>query len=425
MVFLIGMMRSCWALLATLALLLPCGPIVAQEQENKLEPPGLENYRRWGFLRARPGIQLTNLGYDSNILSRSSGQVVSDITATLSPKLDGLILFGSKAFVTLSEQFDYTLYAENSDQNYWNNAFASRVTMPFRKFGVFADWSIDDLRFRPVDQEDIRIKGEHRELGVGMILQPGWRTEIEIGRYARRSRHEDPQSQPLAVPVNERLDRDEQRTSVDLSYHLRGRTSALLHVENKEIEFRFPFIDAQMQAIQRDTDEWRSLVGFRLGQGASVIGHLLLGWGRIDATDPRLQDLSEVIGELDATWIAGSRTRVRLRGERTPGFSVSQGNAYYLDTVGSIRTVHFFTHFLGGEVGLRRGKLDFPEALSGTTRQDETSHYELGVRLRLLESADGRRIEYSLTVGRYERDSTIDSFDQDKTTFGFGAVLGF
>ncbi len=111
--------------------------------------------------------------------------------------------------------------------------------------------------------------------------------------------------------------------------------------------------------------------------------------------------------------------------ERTPGFAVSGANTYYLDTHGSIRTVHYFTSLFGGELTVRLGQLDFPEATTGTTRHDDISHYEMGVRMRLLNAADGRRVEYSLTVGRYRRDSNIEGFDQEKTTFGFGAVLGF
>lgn len=401
-------------------LLLLAAPVAAQQQDDKLEPPDLERYRRWGFLRARPGVELTNLGYDSNILSTSTGEKVSDTTATISPKLEGLVLFGSKAFLTFYEQFDYTLYLENGDQNFWSNSFETRATIPLGKFGVFVEGAYDDLRLRPIDQEDIRTESKRRELGFGVILQPGWRTEIELAQYGNRWRYDDPQGQN----VSERLDRDETWTRLDVDYDLGGRTRLLLRLENKKIEFLSPF-DTGTALVQRDTDERRGLAGFRLGRGSTLTGHLLLGRSRIDAEDPALQDLDEFIGELRATWIAGNRTRVTFVGERTPGFAVSDSNAYYLDTFGSIRTVHYFTRLVGGEVSARRGRLEFPEALVGTTRKDETSLYQVGVRLRLLAAPDGRRVEYSLTVGRYNRDSNLPGFDQEKTTFGFGAVLGF
>jgi hypothetical protein len=156
-----------------------------------------------------------------------------------------------------------------------------------------------------------------------------------------------------------------------------------------------------------------------------LVGHALIGWSRIDAQDPLLRDFSELIGELDATWIASSRTRFRFVAERSPEFAVTGATTYYLDTLGLIRAVHYFTGVIGGEVAVRRRRLDFPDALVGPTRQDRISHYEAGVRLRLYNGSDGKRVEYSLTLGRYRQDSNIPGFNQERTTFGLGAVLGF
>ena len=409
-----------YVLVLTLFLTLVTTPAGAQQQDNKLEPPELDRYRRWGFLRARPGIALTRVGYDSNILSSSSGDVVSDYTATVSPKLDGLILLGSKGFLTLTEQFDYTLYLENSDQNFWSNSFSTRATVPFRKFGVFGEVNLDNLSLRPLDQEDIRTKTTRRTVGTGVILQPGWRTEIELGRYEDRLRYEDTDQ----TSVSARLDRDESRTDFQLSYRMRGRTKALLSVENSRIEFAQPF-DTGSALVDRNVTGWQSLAGFSLGDGAPLVGKFLLGWSTIDAQDASLEDLSEMIGQVDATWVSGGRTRIRFRAERVPGFAVSEGNAYYLHTHGELRAIRFFSRFLGGELAYRRDRLDFPENASGTTRKDDTQFVVLGVRLRTFSAADGRRIEYSLKLGRYRRDSNQDAFDQDRNTFGFGVVVGF
>lgn len=403
-----------------LLLLLASVPSAAQHQDNKLEPPDLEDYRRWGFFRARPGFELSRLGYDSNILSSSTGELVSDFAATLSPRLDGLVLFGSAGFLTLGDQFDYTLYKDNSDQNFWNNEFTARATIPVKRFGVFAEVALDDQQLRPIDQEDIRTQSRRRNFGGGLILQPGWRTEIELARHVNRWRYQDVQSQ--SIP--ERLNRDETSTDLDVSYALGGRTRALLRLQDKKIGFVFPF-DTGTTFIDRDTTQRSALTGVRLGRGAALTGQVLIGWGRIDATDPGLEDLSELIGELDATWVVAPRTRLRLGGKRATGFAVSEGNTYYLDTSGSVRAVHYFTNLLGGEVAYSRGRLDFPEAQTPPTRQDLFQEVQVGVRLRVFNAADGRRIEYSLTVGRYRRESNIFGFDQERNTFGFGAVLGF
>ena len=391
-----------------------------QPQEDKLSIPDLSQYRRWGFLRARPGVELSNFGYDSNILFNNTGATVSDITATLSPKLDGLILLGSRGFLTFEEQFDYTLYLENGDQNFWNNSLSTRATIPFKGFGFFGEWDFEDVRLRPLDQQDTRAESKRREIGGGMILQPGWRTEIEVAVYTDKYRLKDEEG----TPIGTRLNRNETRTDLEVSYQLRGRTRGLLELERKRVDFLAPF-DTGTTLVERDTRELRWRTGLELGRGGPLQGRLLLGWATINAQDPILEDFSEMIGELDVTWLAGSRSRVRFEAERRTGFAVSEGNAYFLDTFGAVRFIHYFTTIIGGEASYRRGTLDFPRATIGITREDEIERMELGIRLRLFRGADGRRIEYSATFGRFRRDSNLPGFDQDQNTFSLGAVLGF
>ena len=37
----------------------------------------------------------------------------------------------------------------------------------------------------------------------------------------------------------------------------------------------------------------------------------------------------------------------------------------------------------------------------------------------------GRRVEYSIRVGRYRRQSTLPEYDFSRNTFGFNAILGY
>ena len=57
--------------------------------------PDLARYHRWGPLRARPGFQFSNVGYDTNIFADTVNPV-GDYTATLSPKLAALAAFTEK-----------------------------------------------------------------------------------------------------------------------------------------------------------------------------------------------------------------------------------------------------------------------------------------------------------------------------------------
>lgn len=393
---------------------------------TSLEPPELSRFLRWGPVRVRPGIELSNLGYDDNILFSDSREKVGDYTATVSPKLEGVVLFGSRAFLTFKERLDYTVYFDNSDQNYLDNRTSARLTVPFRRMGVFADGLWSRFNSRPVDLEDTRPEGQESRYGVGVILTPGWRTEIEIGRVVRDLSYDDRDQDGGAISIARRLDRSENGTTIQVRYRILGRTRAVLDGKIASIEFDNPFrLPDDKTPIQQDTREWRLLGGAEFGEGGRLTGTVRLGWGEIDAVDPSLPDFSDYIGDAELVYRFGTGTRLRLLTERLPGFAVYDGNAYYLETNYGLRAVHYFNRLFGVESGIRRGTLTFPERVGGRDREDLIKRYDVGIRLRISDNSLGRRLEYSIKIGRYRRESTLPSVEQSQTTFAVGAVLGF
>lgn len=409
--------------------LVGAGAAVAEVDQSRLEPPDTERYLRWGPLRVRPRIALRNLGYDNNILYTSAAEQVGDYTATLTPRLEGLVLFGSRAFLTFEEQLDYTVYLENSDQNYLDNRTAGRITVPFSNFGLFVDVSGTRRRSRPVDREDIRNRETERRITAGGIARLGWRTEVEVGFGVGDITNTDPDFAPTMPgdvdPIARRLDRSDESWTIDADYRVRGRTTLLLETLYKTLDFDYPFQTGGV-TLPRDTIETRWQVGARFGEGGRLVGTVLAGLGRIDAEDPSLPDLDEAVGELELAYRLTGRTRMVLEGSRLPGFAVTEGNSYYLDTRVGLRMLHYLNRIVGLEAGARTGTLTFPEtAGGGDPRKDDLNRYELGVRLRLAENSMGRRVEYRVRLQRYERTSNVVFANQDQTTFAIDAVVGF
>lgn len=384
---------------------------------GKLEPPDLSRYLRWGPVRVRPGFQISNLGHDDNILSGSDDEKIADYTVTLSPKLAGLVLFGPRAFLTFDERLDYTLYFENSDQSFLNQQGKARLTLPMQRIGFFTDLGWADVDFRPVDLEAVRPERRERRAGLGVILEPGWRTEVEIGGRFSDFAYTDPEP---GSNIEERLDRDERATTLEVAHRVAGRTWLLLDGLLNRIDFDEPY-----NGIARDTRERRLMGGFELEPGGSLSGTLKLGWSRIDAEDPVLPDLSEAVGEAELGLRIAARTRLKLDGTRLPGFAVYEGNAYYVSTSAGLTALHYLTPFLGLEGRVERGRLSFPESQSGFEREDEWLRYHGGIRLRLAQNSMGRRVEYAIRIGRYRRDSNLESVEQSRTTVGIDAVVGF
>ena len=389
--------------------------------DSKLEPPDLATYLRWGPVRVRPGFQLSNLGYDDNILFSDAQDKVADYTATLAPQLEGLVLFGDRAFLTFRERLEYTVYRRETDQNFLNSRSSARLTVPLQRIGFFTDVGLDNVKSRPVDRQDVRPKREENRFGAGVILVPSWRSEIEIAGTFSDFRYTDPD---LNARIAEQLDREERGTRIDAGFRIWGRSRILLHAVRKTIEFDEPFRDNGVET-PKDTREWRALTGLEFGKGGTLTGSFLVGWAVIDAKAPTRPDLEELVAEAELFYRLTSSTRVKLEVERLPGFSVNGADAYYLETEAKVRVVHYLNRLFGVESGFGVGRLAFPESEAGSPREDDIRRYDVGVRLRLAENSLGRRVEYSLTVGRYRRESNVGGVEQSQNTVSFGAVLGF
>ncbi len=400
--------------LAVLALAL--GVCSVWASESNLQPPKLDQYLRWGALRVRPGLALSNVGYDDNILYNDTNKV-SDYTATVSPKVELLVLFGDRAFLQLNQRFDFTLYLENTDQNFDNNHTAARVTVPWSKIGFFADLGFDRLHQRPIDLESIRVERKEKTLDLGVIFDPNWRTEIELAQTAANLSYDDP-------TVAQRQDRDERGTRIDASYRIFGRSRILLAALVKDVDFANVF-DTEIGPVRRDTREWRLLGGLGFGEGGSLTGEFRVGRARIDARDPVVPDLSEIVGDAELALRLGSRTKLQLRAARLPGYAFFEASTYYLETRGGLRIVRYLNRIVGLEAGGSLGRLTFPSSLSGTEREDDLTRYDVGVRLRLSENSIGRRVEYRFKIGRSRRESTLPSQNQNRNTVSFDAVVGF
>jgi hypothetical protein len=410
-------MRQSWIRWALLLAALGAEPCLAQQ--SALEPPELGRYLRWGPLRVRPRFEVKNLGHDDNIFSSTTNEV-DDLTATLAPRLDGLVLFGHRAFLTFDEQLEYTAYRDHSDQNFTNQRFVARATFPLRGKGFFVDGLLNRLKERPIDAEDIRADRDEDGFGVGVILQPGWRTEIEIGRSRKSLSYFDEDAAPGApTTISDRLDRSEDRHDVELRYRILGRTRLTLHGQVGTIDFD------NAAAAGSDSRDWGVLPGLDFGLGGPLSGSLSIGWQEIDADDPTQPDFEDVVGRAEIAYRPGSRTTLRLEGLREPGFTVSSTSIFFLNSRIGLRALYYVNRIIGIETGGSRGKLEFPGPSGGFEREDRTDSYEVGLRFRLAENSLGRRVEYRLRWQHYRTDSNDDLLDRTRTTVGLGAVLGF
>jgi len=417
----------------------------AASGDGPLEPPDLSQYVRWGPLRARPGVNITNLGYDDNVFFASGQEEPQgDYRITLGANLEGLMLFGDRAFLEFDAGLNHTIYQTYGgtttingpdgpevipSQNYTNGLLTSRITFPFRGgWGVFADLDLVQAENRPTSEFDTRVRQRTNLFGFGFILELGWRTYVEFKRAAADLSYDDGRTDLTAA----RLDRVEQSNELRVGYRITGLTSLTLDLTNTDYTFDV--------ASDRDSTERSILPGFAFGERSRLGGWVKIGYSNFDMKDPAQQDYNGPVGEARLYYRMGSGTTFRLEGGRIVSFAVFGDNTFYLDRFGHLRATHYVNPVIGFFVGGGMGTLSFPgsDPLDAGTggqcpgdgtpcvrRVDDNSEYEIGVLFRAARSQNGKTVEYGFSWRETRRDSTINRLDQSRGTWGFTANAGF
>jgi hypothetical protein len=384
-------------------------PMVEGATSNDpLEPPDLGDYVRWGPIRARPSVGVSNLGKDDNVFfATGPEEPKSDYRVTVGGGLDGLVLFGDRAFLTFDERLSYTLYdkygsattttdsngnpIKRPSQDFHNQVLTSRVTFPFSGWGVFADLDFIQTEIRPSSEFDSRVKQQVERAGAGFIVELGWRSYAEFER-SRSDWSYDEHDRPGTAA---KLDRNEQSSALRVNYRLTGMTR--LTLETELVEYSFD------KDILRDSTQLQILPGFTFGEDSRLSGALGIGYSQFDMRDPRLDDFDSTIGAGSFRYRLGSGTTLRLDGGREVGFAVFELNTFYLNRFAEARATHYFNSIIGGTAAYYYGKLSYPQ--EDGARIDTNTEYELGVLFRALKTQGGKVVEYGLSWRTTQRDS--------------------
>lgn len=389
--------------------------------DGPLEPPPLDRFLRWGPFRVRPGFAVPAFGYDNNILANAgtSQPSVGALGIRLEPRLEGVLLFGHTAFLTFRERVDYTAYQGYSDLNYFEHAGSYRLTVPFRRFGLYGDFAANRLKDPPLTEIDTRPVRRELRTGVGVIFELGWRTEIETGFVRSDWTVTDPDFlSSSGETIGDLQDRVESGTRFRARYRVAGRTRLTLDTTRRDVVF-------DNASLQRDSHETVVLPGIELDTKGTIGGSLRVGRTRLDAKDPAAPDLTATVGDAKLAFRLTSATTLRVEASRRAGYGVYSDNRYYQDESYEGRLVHWLNRIFGLEGAIGNGSLSYPETTDAFARTDDYDRAEAGIRFRLPESALGRLAEYSFFVRRWKRDSTLDALDDSRTVIGFGASVGF
>jgi len=408
-------------------LLILASPVVLAQTISPLDPPDTSLYLKWGPLWARPGFAISDLGYDSNVFAVADDSVVpkvGDYFVAVTPRLKGLVLFGQQAFLTFDANLQFYAYAQQRDLDYFNVFSNARLTVPFRRFGVYGDIGFDRTRDRPIEDPSIRPLRKTYPLGAGLIFKFGWRSDAEVGYTQARFTADDPTDPcdpgvPASCAINRFNDRTEVGARLKARYLAFSRTRVFLEVSQRKITFNYP-----EAAAQRDGDERRQFVGLDFGLGGRISGRFRIGHANFDLVGSNASDFNGPVADVALAYNFGaSGSRVTLVGARDVRYTVFDVIPLYLYTGGDVTLFKYFNRFLGVQVGAGRATVDFLGDPTG--RVDTNTTGTLGLLFRVSETSLGRRVEYALRYTRWILNSTVDRLDRNRGTIGFGVSFGY
>ncbi|HEX4823525.1 MAG TPA: outer membrane beta-barrel protein [Candidatus Polarisedimenticolaceae bacterium] len=424
------------------ALILGLATLSARAQEiSPLEPPDTSRYLQWGPLRVRPGLIIPTFGYDDNVYAIPNDSTfprLGTYFVALAPRAEGLVLFKHWAFLTFDEKLEFYLYApvKNSDSypvalqkaieqtnlNYFNQYGTARLTVPFRRIGIYWDFGFNRTRDRPYDAQSIRPIRKEYPLGIGLVTKFGWRTDSEIGVFSTRMNAElsnDPCEAPGAgcATVAQVNNRTESGARWKARYLMFGRTRLLVDVGARKIDF-----DDPVTAAHRNGDERRFTAGLDFGLGGRIFGNFHVGEATFDLTDPTQADFRGVVADVALGYDFGSSgSRVIVTGTRDVRYSIYDVSPLYLYTGGDATFIKYFNRFIGMEISGGLAALDF----LGSDRVDDITTGGAGIRFRVSENDLGRRVEYAFRYTRTKIDSSVATNNQNRGTVGFGVTVGY
>jgi hypothetical protein len=365
----------------------------------------------WGPFRARPYFMMKNLGYDSNVFLQD-GTATSDFTATAEVGLRLFSLFRNRGALQVEEILDYVWYEQNGELTHFNNVFQAKGAYYMRRGRAFAELRLLSLEERPTSEIDYQIRRRERSLGAGWeFVWPHSSLRFRMGRdsFDYEAGNEAGENIPPA------LNRLEKSVTVTGSKRILPKTDLLLEWEGKRIDFIEPAGEPS------DSRSRRISTGFLFDASAFIKGSIKVGWQDLEPDNDQLQGFAGIVGDGALVYRFTGHTALEIRGRRQTGFTTAFANIYYIDNGYGATLTQALGDRVAGEVGIDRGRIDFPvptlafdeedDVLVSGHRVDEIRAYFAGASYRF-----SPLTRFGLRLGVWERNSTFEFLNRHRFT---------
>ncbi len=376
-----------------------------------------KGFFRLGPLYVTPSF-LISTGYDSNALSTPVAE--SDVTARVGPGIRLAVPLGSAAFVDVYQEVDYVYYREQIELRRWFDITRVGAGFGGRRFVFKFTDEFRDETGRPTSEFDFPVEQRTNQLEGSLALALGWRHLLRFGYGRSFFEIEEGLSDPA---VAARLNRDQDSAFANFGRRLTAKTSAVAEGFYESFQF---------DDTSRDGDSFGGRFGFEFSPvggdpltttelpfaGSFLNGRFLLGFRRVQPTDPERVDFTGLIGSVDVTFGFGEGQRLQALYSRDVVPSIFDENWFFIENRWGAAFTYQITDRFSVTPGFSIGQNRYP--LPGETEEGTEEIFDDHRTVRL---AFDFRITERWTVGvasdYLDRNSNVFAFAKDRLQVGF------
>jgi len=399
-----------------------CAAVPAFAQDVAPDPFSTARFR-FGAVAFSPGINVTNMGWDTNVFNEWENPK-TDFTLTLTPQTDAWLRFGP-ARVKVHASIGYVYFADNYKERSWNTDDSIRFEVPLIHFRPYAGYSYLYIRDRPGFEVDARVRRTENAMLAGLDLPLTRKTTV--GGAFRRTKTDYAQGATFnGNYLRDTFNRTTDVYTASARYALTPLTTILLDTEYVRERFEFSPL--------RNSEGFRLLPGVEFKPLALISGTARVGVRQLNFDSPFVPDYIGPVASVDLGYTLLGTTRLSARVDRDVAYSYEDLQPYYILTgvTGTITQRLSTTWDLQARVGNERlayqrtvsplggdsGTAFAPVSTAG--RVDTVLFYGGGVGYRL-----GTDVRLGFNIDYYKRTSDTTTRRYEGLRAGSSVTYGF
>jgi hypothetical protein len=384
-----------------------------EEYESLRARPAL----RLGPLRLAPVFRLTDVGYDSNVYYRADGtEVVSDLTATLSPEIRAYWLIGGSLILSAAESPEYLAYArESALRSFANSVSGSLRWLVLRRFAIGGEYHRLSHVRRSLSELEHRVRDTATGGRASLFFETPRGTALGVAATLDDFRYKDVGSGLSDEIYGLMLDRRETSAAFEFDYRVFTASAVFIAAGGTRYDFLHP------ESAWRDGWSYQAWAGLRFPLAGRARGAIRLGWKTFRPDSAARKPFEGFVAATDVAFRLGP-LGLTLGLDRDNAFSYNETAYYYVDTRGRAGLSFYLAPWLRLDGAVQYGTMIYPEPqqvwfegayVAVDRRRDAQRVLSAGPVVRV-----GGSTGIGLTFNLYARTSNAPGFDVRRNFVG-------